>query len=491
MWWNCLRCVLISLLLFAAQAHAQTKKEPLLSFDKLTDQPVPLGINPVHPIDDSCYYIVRSIDISGNKKTKAAIILRELNLAPGDTLYSSTMNVILEEKKQYLLNTSLFLNAQIFPIEIGNHDVTIEVDVIERWYFFAFPILSLADRNFNVWWVQEHHRLNRLNYGVKVYENNLNGENDRLDVNLQSGYTQAYSIHYTLPYFDKKLKQGMGIFLSYWQNHELNYESVNNKQVFFKQNYYLKKELQAGLQYTYKRAIRLQHQISLTFHSFHVNDTVLQLNPHFFPNTVNTQRYFELSYEFQYIGTDFWRYPLTGYYVDAVLDQKGLGFWSPIHETQFSMDLSKYWRLARNTYLALDTRGKIHFPKVQPYFLLKEMGYYDDYLQGLEYYVVEGDKFGIAKGNVKQKIVAMRAHTRLLPRQFSTIPFRIYVKIYGDLGYSHNSDPNTMSRLNNRLLYSYGAGIDVVTFYDIVFRMEYSFNQLGENGLFLHFQSSF
>jgi hypothetical protein len=31
-----------------------------------------------------------------------------------------------------------------------------------------------------------------------------------------------------------------------------------------------------------------------------------------------------------------------------------------------------------------------------------------------------------------------------------------------------------------------GAGIDIVTYYDIVGRIEYSVNQLGQTGIYLH-----
>ena len=36
-----------------------------------------------------------------------------------------------------------------------------------------------------------------------------------------------------------------------------------------------------------------------------------------------------------------------------------------------------------------------------------------------------------------------------------------------------------------------GAGIDIVTFYDLSFKFDYSFNQLGQNGLFLHIRNDF
>jgi hypothetical protein len=41
------------------------------------------------------------------------------------------------------------------------------------------------------------------------------------------------------------------------------------------------------------------------------------------------------------------------------------------------------------------------------------------------------------------------------------------------------------------MLYTAGLGVDVVTFYDFIIRVDYSFNQLGENGLFLHIKGDF
>jgi len=36
----------------------------------------------------------------------------------------------------------------------------------------------------------------------------------------------------------------------------------------------------------------------------------------------------------------------------------------------------------------------------------------------------------------------------------------------------------------------FGAGIDFVTYYDKVLRVEYSINRMGEKGLFIHFMTS-
>lgn len=58
------------------------------------------------------------------------------------------------------------------------------------------------------------------------------------------------------------------------------------------------------------------------------------------------------------------------------------------------------------------------------------------------------------------------------------------------MGYSYNKN-FPQNSLVNRMLYTAGAGIDIVTLYDVVFRFEYSCNQLGQKGLFLHFKNDF
>jgi hypothetical protein len=70
------------------------------------------------------------------------------------------------------------------------------------------------------------------------------------------------------------------------------------------------------------------------------------------------------------------------------------------------------------------------------------------------------------------------------------LPFHIYAKTYADFGYCYAKDEN-ISILNNKFLYSGGFGIDILTLYDIQFKFEYSFNQLGQNGLFIHNEGGF
>ncbi len=70
------------------------------------------------------------------------------------------------------------------------------------------------------------------------------------------------------------------------------------------------------------------------------------------------------------------------------------------------------------------------------------------------------------------------------------IPITFYGKVFGNTGYVHNPQPGN-NFLTNKMLYSGGFGIDIFTLYDVTLKFEWSFNQLGQNGIFLHRNSVF
>jgi hypothetical protein len=129
-------------------------------------------------------------------------------------------------------------------------------------------------------------------------------------------------------------------------------------------------------------------------------------------------------------------------------------------------------------------------PFNQAYINQRGLGYGDSYLRGMEYLVIDGVATGLIKTTLKKKMVEFNIPIPFKLKSLSYIPFTIFAKTYGDLGYAFNKK-EFASLLNNRLLYSGGFGIDILTFYDVNLRLEYSFNQLNQKGLFLHTQSGF
>ncbi|HOY96159.1 MAG TPA: hypothetical protein PK509_10495, partial [Catalimonadaceae bacterium] len=69
-------------------------------------------------------------------------------------------------------------------------------------------------------------------------------------------------------------------------------------------------------------------------------------------------------------------------------------------------------------------------------------------------------------------------------------PVDVYISPFVDAGYVRNAfvlEEN--KRLINTPLLGYGVGLNFVTFYDVVFRAEYSMTRHGDKGLYLSFLS--
>ena len=79
--------------------------------------------------------------------------------------------------------------------------------------------------------------------------------------------------------------------------------------------------------------------------------------------------------------------------------------------------------------------------------------------------------------------------------QFRHFPLAIYLKGYFDWGYVENypyyESLQLNNRLSNRMLVGTGAGIDIVTAYDAVIRLEYTFTREKTQGFFFHMKKEF
>jgi hypothetical protein len=96
----------------------------------------------------------------------------------------------------------------------------------------------------------------------------------------------------------------------------------------------------------------------------------------------------------------------------------------------------------------------------------------------------------MSRQTFRKELITFDLPTHIRSRSYDRIPFRVYAKAFTDVGYAFNKMARENS-LTNRMLYTTGLGVDIVTFYDFVFRVDYSFNQLGQNGLFLHLKNEF
>jgi hypothetical protein len=116
-------------------------------------------------------------------------------------------------------------------------------------------------------------------------------------------------------------------------------------------------------------------------------------------------------------------------------------------------------------------------------------GYFQ--LRGLEYNVVDGLAGAALKTTLHKEVFGFVLRNLFPSKTHDRIPIRFFLKAYSDLGYAYARTPNPTNTLSNKLLRTWGIGMDIVSIYDFVFKIEYSFNQLGRDGLYLQTRNDF
>jgi len=442
---------------------------------------------------DSCF-LVRKITISGRRKTRDNVILRELNFKVGDCIPASlaegkdkdpNMLALNGFNRSRLMSLRLFNDVDIRWSRLQDSGYEVNIFVIDRFPIMPDINFEFADRNFNVWWTEQHHDLNRINLGLTLKHNNFRGNRETVSVTGQMGYTQKIGISYERPFVDKDQKHGFGMSVFGLQNREISYITESNKLLFLRSdNGFMQRRFDLAGWYTFRPRYAARHLLQLAYHHYWISDTIAQLNPDYLGEGRTQEDVLQLKYRFEYNAVDNWEYPLTGYRFIGELDNN-FALAGHRWQTGLNVHFDRFYNPLRKWYLAFIFRGRVSLPQNQPFIFRHNLGYDFDYLRGYEYYVSDGSAFLLGRVDWKRELLNLKI--RLPVRYFEVIPFRVYPKVFGDMGAGNNKYARIDGdRLNNRLLYSYGVGLDIITFYDIKLRIEYTINHLGEKGLYLH-----
>ena len=431
---------------------------------------------------------IRHIIFEGNKVTKKPVLLREMSVREGDSVFSDSIPLLMNQNKLRLYNMVLFNDVDMVIEKVNKNEVDWRIKLKERWFIVPNFNFQLADRNFNVWWNEEHHDLSRTNIGITLTDINFRGTLENLGATVQLGYTRKFGLNYLIPYIDKKQKSGLGFIVSLAQSRQTYYASDSNKLLYVNDPHGndILRQVEAGISYIYRPGYATRHIFTLTYKDYKVGDTVLQLNKNYYSDSSRNARLLELVYRFEYNNVDNWNYPLIGFknvtYVGARAGFEGIHF-----QSYLSTEAGYFQKLTSKYYLSVIFRGRLMLPEKQPYAFLAGLGTRTDYVRGYEYYVVDGPQYGVFRFDLKREVFN-NTWKNIPITYFTAFPLRIYPKIFADIGGIRTLDPGN-SFLSNRILYAVGAGVDIITLYDIKIRLEFAYNHLKQNGLYLHFNS--
>lgn len=437
------------------------------------------------------YCIINDIILHGNKVTKPRIITRELTFEKGDTVKYCDLSKALVQSRANLLNTSLFNFVSLDTVRVDSIRMNVAINVTERWYTWPMPIFSIADRNFNTWWLTRD--FSRANYGFYIIRDNFRGRKESLSFKFQFGYSEQFGISYSIPYLDKKQTHGLGMSVAYGRNHEIAYKTLNNQLQFFRSHdKYIRNDFSTRLTYSYRHGLYNKHLVEGRFYSGAVADTVVALTNDYFVNDRKTMQFFSATYEYRCDHRDSKVYPLKGYYFDLEMTKMGLGLLKNEQLDVFYVQgsVKKYFPLLKKFYFASSVKGKVSSSGTQPYSVQRALGY-RDYVRAYEYYVIDGQSYWLAKAALRYELVKPQTYSipYLRLEKFTKFHYAMYLSAFSDMGYVEDRINYKYNDLSNSLLFGTGLGLDFVTYYDTILRLEYSFNKLGEQGVFIHFAS--
>lgn len=481
------RCVLFFFILFiSAYAKAQNN-------DSLNNQNSFVDSLPVSGIGADRKFVISDILITGNKTTKPFIITRELIFHTGDTLSRAVLDAAIWRSRENLINTSLFNFVSIYDQPDANDSTLthVIVRVAERWYIWPLPIFEIVDRNFNEWWLTKD--LSRTNYGAYFTKDNFRGRRENLSILVRLGYSQRLGLYYSVPYINRKQQNGLSFGFSFTRNHEIAYDINENKLRYFKdEDVYVRRQYSGGVRFTHRNGIHVYHSLGAEFQDNIIADTITNFNPDYFLNGTHEQQLLLLSYQYKLDYRNIKIYPLKGYYFDFEVVKQGIGaFQNEPDLLTLSSNFRKYWELTPRWHIAAGVKGKLSGQSFAPYYNTRGLGYANDFVRGYEYYVVNGQNYFVFKSNMKFTLIPEKVvNVSFIPiEKFKSIPYAFYLNLFSDIGYVRDRQFAENNPLANAWQVGGGIGLDYVTYYDLVFRLEYSINKLGEDGVFLHFTS--
>jgi len=416
--------------------------------------------------------------------------MREIMFKQNDTVSENQLKKLLEKTRENLMNTSLFNFVTITTDTLPNRRIDVTVDLIERWYIWPLPFFELKERNFNTWWQEKD--FSKADYGLYVAWENFRGRKETLKLMLRFGYNNTFGMSYKIPYINKAKTLGMGMSAGIAGNHEVPYLTKNSKQLFYKdENKFVQEDIFGTFNLTLRKGYYVSHTFQLNYDNYSFSDTLLKLNPYF--ASQKNLEYFTFYYQYKCDHRDFKAYPLKGYYFDVELSKTGFGILKneKINLSSIHTSVRKYWNLSKRWYYACGINAKVSTLDYQPYFWERALGYGNDYVRSYEYYVIDGQAFGVLKSNVKFELVPTKVKTfNFIPaKKFNKLFYAVYLNGILDMGYVYDWRKAPLASISNQPLIGGGFGIDFVTYYDKVFRVEWTVNKMGENGIFLNFVS--
>ena len=454
---------------------------------------------------------IKDIVITGNKLTKDHIIRREIPFRVGDIFELKDFNEKVEFAKGNIQNLSLinYVNINWFQTrnlvlhetdsiaaqqqdtvlfrrrhdisDVGNQiaamqqvdgdgptEVTVIVDVEERWYIWPLIGIKFEGTNMSNWlrtW-----NFNQVTVDVGAIVSNMWGLNHGVSIGGSFGFQKSAFIKYGNISLDENGKHTIDANASYSMYKRLNVISVDNVPQFkFMKDGFISQGLDVSAKYTNRPILRLRESLEIAYSRTQIHDSVLILNPNYWGSDSTLRHTIRLSGDVFYDQRDNARYPLKGYYLEANL-QGTFDLNTNFRMGRISLSGRYYVPMAKRWFFSTEWEGLASITNREAYIYNLGIGYGKHIIRGYERYTIDGQHYLMTNNTFRFCILPKKVVTikflSFLPK-FNKIHFTIYAKAFLDAGYVWDFNKNMPNPLANQFLMSTGLGIDILTYYDI------------------------
>ncbi len=390
--------------------------------------------------------------VTGNKKTKRYIIVRELGFHPGDVVSRHDLQLA----KERIFNLYLF-NSVEFHILPFSSETVLKIAVVERWSLFPIPILEFHEHSFS-----------RVSYGGGVADYNFLGRAQRIFFLGWAGFNPGGRIAYENNWFggDKRLFA----FLNVGSMVEINHTKQFS-------------DLEARVSRAYLR-------FGKRLDPYRWTGLVVKVERLKFSNSraalssSGTDRILSAGLHFQWDTRDWHEYPSRGYFVQAeFVDNWILG------EGQFhrgKWDVRHYQPLGglilAGRFAATWLRGTV--PVYKHIFLG-----YDRRIRGHFRQTAEGKARALASFSVRFPLVQRRFVnlSKQLPA-LQKLEFGLYGALFADGGVLWSGNPHWGT---GKTLRGAGIGLNFILPYSSVLRTEYAWDENFQGEFILDMRAAF
>lgn len=452
------------------------------------------------------HIIVSEYGIKGNKLTKPSYIIRELDFKIGDTLGvlqakdsdkftskrivpgdSSELSLRMKYSRENIINTKLFLTVNLGLEQIETNRYRIVIEVTERHYWWLFPVVKLNAPNFNEWLRDPD--ISDVSMGLFFSHNNLFGTSHQMSIVGYYGKSYAAAFGYRIPWIGQGKKTGLTFALGYQNLYTVEYGSVENKRAMLYESNSMQ-TADIGAVFTLRPGLYNYGTIKFTGSWVSISDSLYSLDTSYLAQNKQTNTSFTIYADYAYDSRNSKSYPLFGNYLRIFLKKVGMGFVSKdVDYFFYGVDFHFYQKIGERWHTAEMFKLENSSGENHPYYYQLNMTYKKNFIRGYDLYTIKGDEMYYFRSNVKYTLVKpniKKAKKGQEKNKFKNLQYAFYLNAFADAGYVVN-DFTENNPYNNKMLFSWGLGLDFVTYYDMVLRFEYAFNSVGTNGFFIAF----